>query len=325
MTSKRKTIIIIAAAAAVLLAVMLIVIKKNGKTAAVSRIVVPHVGTINSSVSATGTVLPYNRLEIKPQVNGRMETVLVEEGQKVRRGQVLGWMSSTERAALIDAARAQGAGSLKYWEEAYRPIAVVAPINGTVIVRGIEPGQTALTTTAILVLSDRLIVKADLDETDIGRVKRGQRVIITLDAYPDVKVGGRVDLIEFESKTVNNVTMYEVNIIPDTVPDVYRSGMTADVSIIEKAKEDALLLPVEAVVTDGNRHYAWVLSGKSKDPVKKEIQVGMADDQNMEILSGITAADRVAVMANGVSLEAKSSTNPFMPKRPTEKKSGGKQ
>lgn len=320
----RKKILIALAVIAVAAAAAIIAMRArkadNGQT--VSRIVAPSRGPIRIAISATGTVLPYNRLEIKPQINGRMERVLVQEGQLVRTGQIMGWMSSTERAALIDAARSQGAGSVKYWEGVIREIPIVAPINGTVIVRDIEPGQAVSTATAILVLSDRLIVKAEVDETDIGRVKKGQRVIIVLDAYPDVTVGGRVDLIEFESKTVNNVTMYEVNIVPDSVPDVYRSGMTADVSIVERAKEDALLLPLDAVVSDGDRNYAWVLSGKSTKPAKKEIRAGMTDEQNIEIISGVTAGDRVAVMSNGVSLEAKSSTNPFMPKRPTEKKSG---
>jgi macrolide-specific efflux system membrane fusion protein len=316
MINKKKAIIIGIAAAAVLAAIIIIVAvrkKESGET--IAKIETPVRGAIRVSIAATGTVLPYNRLEIKPQINGRMERVLVQEGQNVRTGQIMGWMSSTERAALIDAARSQGAGSVKYWEGVIKEIPIVAPINGTVIVRNIEPGQALSTATAILVLSDRLIVKAEVDETDIGKVKKGQRVIIALDAYPDVKVNGTVDLIEFESKTVNNVTMYEVNIIPDKVPDVYRSGMTADVSIIEKAKENALLLPVDAVFSDGDKNYAWVLSGNAKKPVKKEITVGMTDDQNVEVVSGITSADRVAVMSNGVSLEAKTSKNPFMPTR----------
>ncbi|HOT44811.1 MAG TPA: efflux RND transporter periplasmic adaptor subunit [Spirochaetota bacterium] len=316
MINKKKIVLIIAAAAAVLTVLVFYLVKKNGKTETISRIVRPHLGEMHTSVSATGTVLPYNRLEIKPQVNGRMESVLVSEGQKVHKGQILGWMSSTERAALIDAARAQGASSLKYWEDAYKPIAVIAPINGTVIVRGIEPGQAVQTATAILVLSDRLIVKADVDETDIGRVKEGQRVVISLDAYPEVNVGGRVDLIEYESTIVNNVTMYKVNIIPDKVPEVYRSGMTANVTIIEKARKDILLIPTEAVAADNGKSVVWIIPQGRKSPEKRVITVGISDDQNTEVLSGLTANDRVAILAQaGISLEAKKSTNPFMPQR----------
>lgn len=315
MISKKKIIIIACAAVAAVLVIVVLTLRKSGTSVPIGSIVSPEKGEIQLSVSATGTVLPYNRLEIKPQVNGRMESVLVSEGQYVRRGQILAWMSSTERAALIDAARAQGASSLRYWEDAYKPIAVIAPINGTVIVRGIEPGQAALTTAAILVLSDRLIVKADVDETDIGRVRRGQRAVITLDAYPDVSVKGRVDLIEFESKTVNNVTMYEVNIIPDTVPDVFRSGMTANVAIIEKGKEDALLLPLAAITNDGGRHYVRIVTGKKDRTAMREVRIGMTDDQNVEIVSGLTEKDRVAIADQSLKLDAKNSKNPFMPQR----------
>jgi macrolide-specific efflux system membrane fusion protein len=316
MINKKRTIVILAVCAAVILVIAVIVIKKKDKAEVISRIIKPHYGTIQVAIAATGTVLPYNRLEIKPQVNGRMESVLVQEGQKVRTGQILGWMSSTERAALIDAARMQGAGSLKYWEEAYKPIPIVAPIYGTVIVRAIEPGQAVVSTTAILVLSDRLIVKADVDETDIGRVKKGQIANISLDAYPDVKVRGRVDLIEYESKIVNNVTMYQVNIIPDTVPAVFRSGMTADVSIIEKIREKVLMVPSDAVINENQKNYVWVITDDKNKPEKKEIQTGVSDDQNVEVVSGIRENYNIAVMAQkSISLDAKKSSNPFVPTR----------
>lgn len=315
MINKRKTVVVILAAAAAIATAVMMVRRGPDSETEIARIVTPFRGDIRVTISATGTVLPYNRLEIKPQINGRMERVLVQEGQAVRTGQILGWMSSTERAALIDAARSQGAESVRYWEGVMKEIPIVAPINGTVIVRDIEPGQSVSTATPILVLSDRLIVRAEVDETDIGRVAKNQRVSITLDAYPDVKVDGRVDMIGFESKTVNNVTMYEVNIVPDRVPGMYRSGMTADVSIVERAKENALLLPNDAVITDGDARYVLVLGGTSGKPVKREVRAGMADEQNIEIITGVTAGERVAVMANGVSLDAKTVKNPFMPQR----------
>ncbi|HPV43242.1 MAG TPA: biotin/lipoyl-binding protein, partial [Spirochaetota bacterium] len=90
MTNKKKIVLICAAAAAVILVAVFYTVKKNGKKETISRIVKPHIGEIHTSVSATGTVLPYNRLEIKPQVNGRMESVLVSEGQRVHKGQILG-------------------------------------------------------------------------------------------------------------------------------------------------------------------------------------------------------------------------------------------
>ncbi|MDP2911153.1 MAG: efflux RND transporter periplasmic adaptor subunit [Candidatus Omnitrophota bacterium] len=100
----------------------------------------PVIGSIETFISSTGTILPKNRLEIKPPVNGRIEKILVKEGDEVKTGDTLAWMSSTERAALIDAARAKGEEALKYWEETYKPIPLLAPIDGEVIVEKIQPG-----------------------------------------------------------------------------------------------------------------------------------------------------------------------------------------
>lgn len=64
--------------------------------------------TLQSSILTTGDVRPRNRLLIKPPIAGRAESILVREGDAVKKGQILAWMSSTERAALLDAARAKG-------------------------------------------------------------------------------------------------------------------------------------------------------------------------------------------------------------------------
>ncbi len=74
-------------------------------------------GDLSVMVTATGTVKPYNRVEIKAPIPGRIEEVLVQEGEEVKKGQILARMSSVERAALLDAARAQGDAAVKRWEE----------------------------------------------------------------------------------------------------------------------------------------------------------------------------------------------------------------
>ncbi|MCK7497341.1 MAG: efflux RND transporter periplasmic adaptor subunit [Comamonadaceae bacterium] len=97
-------------------------------------------GDIDVTVLSVGVVQPRNRLEIKPPIPGRVEQVLVPEGRSVARGTVLAWMSSTERAALLDAARGKGPEEVKRWEELYRATPILAPIDGTVILRNVEPG-----------------------------------------------------------------------------------------------------------------------------------------------------------------------------------------
>ena len=91
----------------------------------------PFYGKIERSVSATGTVKPQNRLEIKPPIAGRIERILVKEGQAVKTGDVLAVMSSTERAALLDAARLEGDAALREWAEIYREAPLIASHKGS--------------------------------------------------------------------------------------------------------------------------------------------------------------------------------------------------
>lgn len=297
----------------------------SGGAREASSIVLPVRDTVTKYISTTGTVKPKNRLEINPTIAGRVESVLVVEGQHVNRGQTMAWMSSTERASLIDAARTQGDKELKYWESVYRPTPVVAPISGTVIVRSIEPGQTVTTSTVMLVLADRLVVKANVDETDIGSVKLGMRAELSLDSYPDVKVSGKVHHIAYESTVTNNVTMYVVDIAPDTIPQVFRSGMSATINIIETEKPNALLVPMSAVTMEGNYNYVLVETGKGAQPRRQNVTLGIVDNTMVEIVSGLTGNERLVVTDKTVGQASKAEKkNPFMPTPPGRKKSGAK-
>jgi len=285
----------------------------------------PFFGSIKNTFSTTGTVLPKNRLEIKPPVNGRIDTILVKEGDKVKDGQVLAWMSNTERAALLDAAQAQGEEKLKYWEQVYKPIALLAPIDAEVIVATIQPGQTVTTNDAVLVLSDRLIVRAQVDETDIGKVEVGQAAVVSLDAYPDTKIKAAVDHIYYESQTVNNVTIYKVDLAPEEIPVFFRSGMNAAIDFIEESKDKALLVPVEAVYKDNGEDYVLVKETGSSSPVKRAVKLGLSDGKNAEILSGLNIGEKIIIKSANYSLpKGDNGSNPFMPfRRRNTSNSGG--
>lgn len=274
----------------------------------------PFTGSIRTYISSTGTVLPKNRLEVKPPVNGRIERILVKEGDKVKTGQILAWMSSTDRAALIDAARGKGEDALKYWEETYKPIPLPAPIDGEVIVGTTQPGQTVTTSDAVVVLSDRLIVRAQVDETDIGKIKLAMKAGITLDAYPDTKIKAMVEHIYYESQTVNNVTIYLVDLIPEEVPGFFRSGMNTTVDFIEQDKENILVIPAEAVYKDNGDSYVLMYQGAEQAPLKKNVVLGITDDKNIEVLSGIASGDRIMLKSKKYSLPRNNiGKNPFMP------------
>ncbi|MCX5656750.1 MAG: efflux RND transporter periplasmic adaptor subunit [Candidatus Omnitrophica bacterium] len=279
--------------------------------------ITPVIGSIRTFISCTGTVLPKNRLEIKPPVNGRIESVLVREGDKIKTGQILAWMSSTERAALLDAARGKEEKELKYWEETYKPIPLSAPIDGEVIVATTQPGQTITASDAVVVLSDHLIVRAQVDETDIGKITSSMKAIITLDAYPDTKINASVEHIYYESKTVNNVTIYEVDLIPEEVPAFFRSGMNASVDFIIQDKQDILLIPVGAVYKENGDTYILEKQANSKEPIKVRVTLGITDDKNIEVVSGIIKDDRIIETTKKYSLPKTTTagSNPFMPSR----------
>jgi macrolide-specific efflux system membrane fusion protein len=237
--------------------------------------------------------------------------VLVSEGQQVSKGQIIAWMSSLDRATLIDAARAKGEAEVKRWEEMYKPTPVIAPIDGFIIQRGVEPGQTLTSGDVVLVMADKLIVKAQIDETDIGRIRLGQRVAIVLDAYPKEKIEGAVEHIAYESKVVSNVTVYEVDVIPDRVPDFGRAGMSATVNFSQNARQDVLIVPLKAIKKRGKLVYIFKPNADNKTAQAVQIETGLENGDNIEVVSGLNVGEKVAVPTKAMTDSLSQSHGPM--------------
>lgn len=316
MFKHRKAPIILFAIIVLVAFVSLLRSKQEGRLKVSQKEIFPFKGDIFLSVTTTGIVEPQNRLEIKPSINGRIDEILVHEGDQVKKGEILAYMSSTDRAALVDAARTKDKATLQYWENVYKESPIVSPIDGVVIVRSVEPGQTVTTNDDVVVLSDRLIVNAQLDETDIAKIKIGQPAFITLDAYQDINIAGSVDHIAYESKLVNNVTIYEVDVLPREVPDFFRSGMSANVEIIEDERKGVLLVPISAIIKEKNKSYVVAKRKRKRSFEKVAVTTGLSDEKNIEILSGLTSGDLVMVEDQVYSASRKKiGSNPFMPFR----------
>jgi macrolide-specific efflux system membrane fusion protein len=316
MRNKKLKITFLVLGIVIVSALVMMKIKSKGLSNEITQDISPTIGAIRVFISTTGAVLPKNRLQVKPPVNGRIESILVQEGEKVKQGQTLAWMSSTERAALLDAAEGQGEEALKYWKDAYKPIALLSPIDGEVIVATTQPGQAVTTNDAVVVLSDHLIVRAQVDETDIGKITNNMKAIITLDAYPDTKIKATVEHIYYESQTINNVTIYPVDLIPQEVPQFFRSGMNASVDFMVQDKKNILTIPVDAVYKNGES-FVYLKQPNAKEPVKARVELGISDDKKVEVISGINENDRIIAKAKKYSLPKPSNTgsNPFLPSR----------
>lgn len=304
----KRSVIVISIIAVVGIALYFI-FGKSKKTEIAYTEVNPKRTELRVVVASTGVVAPEERIELKAPVPGRMENVLVKEGHRVKRGQIIAWMSSTERAAILDSARAVSSDEYKKFQEYYKATPIVAPVSGQIILRNSDPGQTVASTDVLLVVSNKLQVIAKVDETDIARVKPGLAAEIILDAYPQEAIAAQVSTLAFESKTVNNVTTYDVDTVPLKEPSFMRSGMTANVTFILRHKEDVLALPLSAI--QFKKESPYVLSRDAKGKViEVPIEIGEADGSNTEILSGLD--EHSVVLIPNVQMNAKQGTNPFM-------------
>lgn len=128
-----------------------------------------------------------------------------------------------------------------------------SPIDGTVIQRAVEPGQTVAasfsTPTLFIIASDlqKMEIEAMVDESDIGLIKDDQQVRFTVEAYPDLTFEGIVRQIRLQPETVNNVVNYTVIVDAENPEGKLLPGMTATVDFIAERIENALLVPNSAL------------------------------------------------------------------------------
>ncbi|MDR1952027.1 MAG: efflux RND transporter periplasmic adaptor subunit [Elusimicrobiota bacterium] len=322
----KKKLIIVFAVLIILFAAVFLIFRKN--TVRIERRAQLEQKDIEVEFRLTGEVIPRNRIEIKSQISGRIENILVKEGDRVKKGQTLVLMSSSERASMLDVARSMGEAEYKKWQEIYREAPISAPMNGFIILRDKEPGQTVGVSDVILAMADDLIVDANVDETDLKYMKIGQLLKMRLDAYPDIEFGGVVEHIAYESKVVSNVTVYTIRIKPKNPPKFFRSGMTATITVEIDNKKSVWAIPSEFINTIGGEHIVLVLDDKNlrskndnqakkdndeqaKRPerkinseiktrdgnvVSKKVDVGISDGKWTEILSGLDRDDTVVII-----------------------------
>ncbi|MEK7388464.1 MAG: efflux RND transporter periplasmic adaptor subunit [Elusimicrobiota bacterium] len=267
--------------------------------------------SIEDTVEATGSVLPLNRVEIKPPIAGRIEKLLFEEGDRVKSGDIVAWMSSNDRAAILDAARAKGSEELQRWQDAYKPTPIISSLTGAVILRDAVVGQTVAASQTIYAVSDTLIVVAQVDESEIGKIKTGMPARVTLDSYPDRPTQGTVVDILYEGKNVANVVTYGVKVKTETVPDFFRSQMTANVAFIVANKESVLVLPSYAIKDLGDGKKEVMVAGPDGKPASKPVKTGVESGELVEITEGLAEGETVRTLQAQYSPQAAPPTSPL--------------
>lgn len=187
-------------------------------------------------------------------------------------------------------------------EQRLKDTKVFSPIDGVVSERNVQSGQIISSGisnvgggTRVMVLSDltRLFILASVDESDIGKVELGQKVIITADAFPGKRFFGEIERIATKGINVSNVVTFEVKIeVQGRDRLLLKPEMTANVEIIVAEKEEALLVPSEAVLGKEQEHFVRV---KKDDGSVEErpVQTGISDGVVTEITSGLNQGDTV--------------------------------
>ncbi|HIV59829.1 efflux RND transporter periplasmic adaptor subunit [Alistipes sp. dk3620] len=221
---------------------------------------------------------------------------------------------------------------------------IYSPIDGVVIDRAVEEGQTVAasfnTPTLFTIANDlrQMRVIADVDEADIGGVVEGQQATFTVDAFPEDVFKGSVTQVRLQPTTESNVVTYEV-VVDAPNPDLkLKPGLTANLTIYTMQKDSVLLVPLKALrflpenapepVADSANPRArvlWTQSPQGLQPVN--VTTGDNDGIFAEITGDIKEGDKVVTGVDiGVASisDGQGEANPFMPSPPGARKNAKK-
>ena len=191
----------------------------------------------------------------------------------------------SETAVLEDAnARAQlvkARTNLELAQERMKDVTIRAPMNGTVIEKTVEPGSIIASAsgtfgggTTLLKMADlsTVQVRALVDQTDIGKVEAGQTVRVTVEAYPGRPFNGQVVKIEPQAVVEQNVTMFPVLIHLRNDERLLKPGMNTEVEIEIAQKQDAVVIPNDAVVAVRDANTAGAALGISEGDMRTAME-----------------------------------------------------
>lgn len=189
---------------------------------------------------------------------------------------------------------------------------ITSPIDGTVISKSVEEGQTvaaSFNTPELFTIAKDLTnmqVVADVDEADIGGVKEGNRVTFTVDAYPDDTFEGIVKQVRLQATTTNNVVTYEVVISAQNADLKLKPGLTANVTIFTQERAGVLAVPNKAlrftptketvgkdmkIVDCKGKNKVWTLDGMTL--TAHPVSIGQSDGMHTEITKGLKAGQKI--------------------------------
>ena len=244
-------------------------------------------------IVGTGT-LEINKPMAVSAYGGTIRQIRVNVGDEIERKDTIYVLEDSPLTLTQESLRIQREAAAEELEEAKEQrenLIILAPCDGVIAsVEALEVGSsvTAGTTLLSILEGEDMTLTIAVDELDVVSVQEGQPVSITVDALSDLTVEGTVEKIAPVGSGESGVTTYDVKLSFDAAGTGIRAGMNATGEILVASVEDALYIPVEALMTVNDQYCVLTASG-SYQPVK----TGIMNDEYVQILSGLEAGDLV--------------------------------
>jgi RND family efflux transporter MFP subunit len=294
---------------------------------------VAELGTAARIISATGTVEPIRSVGINAQVGGALNRVAVEEGDFVSAGQVLAEIDSRELEAQLASAEAslevakrvaersqqlrdQQINTVAEYERdqaAYTAsratrdqlrtrmgfATVRAPVAGVVLDKRIEQGDIVSGQTRLFTIGDvsTLVVRVPVSELDVGGLKQGDHVPVTLDAFPGRTLSARVRRVFPSADTVTRLIPVEIALTPEASRGV-KPGYLARVNIQLDPRSNVLMVPAPALLEDPSGSVVYLVRGGKA--ARTRVRRGATFQGRVEIIEGLAPGDSVIVAGNNI-------------------------
>jgi RND family efflux transporter MFP subunit len=182
---------------------------------------------------------------------------------------------------------------------------ILAPFDCTVLTRPVSVGQAVSGSggfnsgTEVLTIADlnRMIVNAHVNQADVTRLTQGQDVDIEVESVPGLTMRGTVERIAPQSAIKNGVKGYAARILIQGIDPRVRPGMTANISIPVASSENSVAVPLAAVFTEQGERFVYVKkeTESGEEFEKRPVQIGIADYDYAEILSGLKTGEVVSL------------------------------
>jgi HlyD family secretion protein len=208
---------------------------------------------------------------------------------------------------------------------------ITAPFSGILSTLNIKKGDLIASNQIIgTIITNQKIANISLNEIDVAQVKVGQTSILTFDAFPDLKVKGKIIEISTVGKEEQGVVSYGIKISLEKENKEIKPGMSVNAEIIVDRKENVLLVPNSAIKSDGMGKYVEVIKNyeikrrNSFKPVaisqnlieKRYIKTGISNDEFTEILEGLNEGEVIIIRTLNQTAQSRQQTNPFLPRLP---------